>query len=264
MKKFKVKVLWYRRSKLRLNKKGIIFMSMMAVFFFILLLYSYKVLVIDKEESSSVRYSGETSLRIYDLSGEADLKEFLIKQSFKYSVYKAINKTAWEGGGCEFWNENCDPSKHYKNLFLVYLNESFKVYLKKFLGENYKDDVSYEISCRENFCELNVKELTLSSVKRNVGILIKRNFRYKLKFNFDFGIYKLLYLRLKGVKNCKEFRKLEKDIIKDSGKKIELKCYDFSKENYIKVKVICEDLLFVKPIIRFNVGEKLEKLKIKK
>lgn len=260
MKKFKGLLRYKRKSKSRLNKKGIIFMSMMAVLFFILLLYSYKVLVIDKKAFRTVGYAGESALRIYNSIGEADLKEFLIKQGFKYSIYEAINKTAWEGGGCEFWNENCDPYKKCRDLFKKYVQEFFKVYLGRIPIR--KNDIGYVILCDDKFCELNVKKFQVilpSFPEQPLTGVIERNFKYKQKFKFNFEIYSLYY-QLKSINTCKGVNKLKKDL---EGKyNVELKCYGSSEEKYINMEIVMGDMLFIRPVIKFRLGEEAEALKV--
>lgn len=245
-----------------MNRKGIIFMSLIVFLLFALLLYSYKVLVIDKELKQRIDYAGETSLRVYGLSGEADLKEFYIKQALKYSVYKALNKTAAEGGGCEYWN-SCDFKDSIidksKELFFSYVTEFLVEYLEKVgLGEK---EISYSLDFDGSYLNLIVDKLSLNlKTISGIGGFIERSFEYEYPVSFDFGIYGFLYDKVKNLRKCEDIKALENSFKKEY-KIIGLECEDSNTKKHINIKIVTTDLEFVRPIIMFKLGEEAERLK---
>lgn len=220
-----------------MNKKAAVFELIMAFLFVVLLLVALKVLVYDKSQEVDRSYVGETSIKIIELDNKAKLTKFLIEKTANVLKEKALVETAAQGGGYEKWSERPNTKPAPKRIFLEIFKKLFNEYVKKlgYLNEGY---IIEEKNNKLNFRSKGKLWFDSNPVQYS----IKHDFEMDL--NYDFNIYDKLHKQFhEPVENCGQLNLPKESICSDGDK-------------HINIEVPTQDLMFVKPIIKFKLGIK--------
>ena len=175
-------------------------MPTLAIAILFILTYAFYVFVVKDPELNYEANIGQNVIELVNSYKKSENDLFYNEQAIKYSLIKATEKFANNGGVKEECNKiwildsmNCNPS----------LEDNFKEILKQELT-NYNLELQ-EFSINDNVVSVKLPDTTYSSKKRNF------EFKYAVKQEFKYGSlidFEKINALKQGIENCSGDKKV--------------------------------------------------------